>query len=68
MCSPIPSFHSAILQPGLIPKDEELATQLNSEGLLDAEEVAAEFMATANKANYSLADLISVIEIRTENP
>jgi hypothetical protein len=63
VCSPIPDFHSAILQPGLVAQDALLAGQLNGNGLIETGAVAQELMRTANAADYSLADLMSVILI-----
>lgn len=68
VCSPIPDYHSAIFQPGLIPKDAALAGQLNDAGLIRTEDAALGFMRTANTADYSLADLMSVILILSDSP
>lgn len=63
VCTPIPDYHSAIVQPGLIPHDSALAESLNEAGLIDESAAASEFMHMANSAKYSLSDLISVIRI-----
>jgi len=53
VASPIPNFHSVLINPGLtISHDEELASQLNEHGLLTDETIATELMTTANRTGY----------------
>lgn len=57
VCSPIPSFHSVIFQPGLgFPHDTDFAAHLNEHGLI-AEDVdyATDLMNRANQGGYLLS-------------
>ncbi len=66
VCTPIPDFHSAIFEPGLIPQDSELARCLNGAGLIEQSTKATGLMHAANTARWSLSGLISVIRVFAE--
>jgi hypothetical protein len=63
---PIPDFHSALFQPGLIRHDA-LTASLNEAGLIGDIEVAAEVMGEANATGYGLS-VFAVIEVWAERP
>jgi hypothetical protein len=63
--SPIPSFHSALIQPGLISQDSELASELNEAGLVSELKLATELMHEANATGYGLC-MFSVIRVFAE--
>lgn len=49
---PVPTFHSAILQPGLDRKHPSLAQELNTHGLVDTIEAASDLAMDANSLDY----------------
>lgn len=51
---PVPTFHSAILQPGLDRKHPSLPQELNSHGLVDTIETASDLAMEANTLDYGL--------------
>lgn len=51
---PVPSFHSAIVQPGLSAVDRRLGKRLNANGLFEEAETAVEMMEKANTMDYGL--------------
>jgi hypothetical protein len=54
--TPIPSFHSVLVQPGLVRQDSDLAVRLNDFGLIAEDtEYAAELMNVANGSGYLLS-------------
>jgi hypothetical protein len=59
--SPIPDFHSAIFQPGIMRQDS-LAASLNEAGLVGDIDVAAQVMGEANASGYGLG-LFAVIGV-----
>lgn len=63
--TPIPNFHSAIVQPGLIRQDSALAATLNDSGLFDDFDTALGAAADANNSGYGLT-LFCVIRLFTE--
>jgi hypothetical protein len=63
---PMPDFHSALFQPGLIRHDV-LTASLNEAGLLGDIEVAGEVMGEANATGYGLS-LFAVIGVWADQP
>jgi hypothetical protein len=63
--TPVPNFHSAIAQPGLIRQDSALAANLNDSGLFDDFDTALGAAAQANNSGYGLA-LFCVIRLFSE--
>jgi hypothetical protein len=63
---PMPDFHSALFQPGLIRHDA-LTASLNEAGLLGDVEVAAEVMGEANATGYGLS-VFAVIGVWADRP
>jgi hypothetical protein len=63
---PLPDFHSAIFQPGLVRKDS-LVASLNEAVLIGDIEVAAEVMGEANASGYGLS-LFAVIGVWADRP
>lgn len=51
---PIPSFHSAIFQPGLHETQPNLPRYLNEQGLFDDFDSAKRFLGAANEMDYGL--------------
>jgi hypothetical protein len=51
---PVPTFHSAILQPGLDSRHPSLPQRLNTHGLLDTIEEALDLAAEANSLDYGM--------------
>lgn len=63
--TPVPDFHSVILEPGPISHDEEFERHLNDMGLVDEEDLsyANALMARANESGYLLG-MFCVLGIR----
>ncbi len=54
LAHPVPSFHSAIYQPGLHRQCADLQSYLNRHGLFEEVEVARQFNSIANQMSYGL--------------
>jgi len=63
VATPLPTFHSALYQPGLVRKDARFVANLNQSGLVDDIGYAAELMHVANATGYLLS-LFGVVEVR----
>ncbi len=52
ICHPVPSFHSALAEPGLGSVNPRIAEDLNACGLFDSQARATEVLDTANSMDY----------------
>ncbi|MGB9113257.1 MAG: hypothetical protein WCF24_11085 [Acidimicrobiales bacterium] len=64
VATPMPQFHSALLEPELVKKDDRFRASINDSGLVDDLRYAVELMNQANSSGYLLSSF-AVLEVST---